>query len=109
MRDGNVRLARRQGYTAQKLGLAAAEALKDIRSVVNGSALILCAVLPVVIRLILAAIEDNARKRAEREGVVGIMTVCGEIVGKALSLFNLKPNARWAQSYEILYEKLTEK
>lgn len=24
-------------------------------------------------------------------------------------LFNLKPNARWAQSYEILYEKLTEK
>ena len=24
-------------------------------------------------------------------------------------LFNLKPNARWADSYEILYEKLTEK
>ena len=24
-------------------------------------------------------------------------------------LFNLKPNARWAESYEILYEKLTEK
>ena len=24
------------------------------------------------------------------------------------TLFNLKPNARWAQSYEILYEKLTE-
>ena len=23
-------------------------------------------------------------------------------------LFNLKPNARWAQAYEILYEKLTE-
>jgi len=25
------------------------------------------------------------------------------------SLFNLKPNDRWAESYEILYEKLTEK
>ena len=25
------------------------------------------------------------------------------------TLFNLKPNARWAESYEILYEKLTEK
>ena len=25
------------------------------------------------------------------------------------ALFNLKPNARWAESYEILYEKLTEK
>ena len=25
------------------------------------------------------------------------------------SLFNLKPNARWAESYEILYEKLTKK
>ena len=25
------------------------------------------------------------------------------------SLFNLKPNNRWAESYEILYEKLTEK
>ena len=24
-------------------------------------------------------------------------------------LFNLKPNARWAESYEILYEKLTKK
>lgn len=25
------------------------------------------------------------------------------------TLFNLKPNARWAESYEILYEKLTKK
>lgn len=25
------------------------------------------------------------------------------------TLFNLKPNARWAESYEVLYEKLTEK
>lgn len=25
------------------------------------------------------------------------------------ALFNLKPNARWAESYEILYEKLTKK
>ena len=25
------------------------------------------------------------------------------------TLFNLKPNDRWAESYEILYEKLTEK
>lgn len=25
------------------------------------------------------------------------------------TLFNLKPNSRWAQSYEILYEKLTKK
>ena len=24
-------------------------------------------------------------------------------------LFNLKPNARWAESYGVLYEKLTEK
>ena len=25
------------------------------------------------------------------------------------TLFNLKPNARWAEAYEILYEKLTQK
>ena len=25
------------------------------------------------------------------------------------TLFNLKPNARWAEAYEVLYEKLTEK
>ena len=37
---------------------------------------------------------------AFREGRVYIMDK---------TLFNLKPNARWAHSYEILYEKLTEK
>ena len=33
----------------------------------------------------------------------------GRIYVMDKKLFNLKPNARWAQSYEVLYEKLTAK
>jgi iron complex transport system substrate-binding protein len=34
---------------------------------------------------------------------------CGRLHVMDKTLFNLKPNARWAESYEILYEKLTKK
>ena len=46
--------------------------------------------------------EDSAWRElsAVREERVHIMDKC---------LFNLKPNARWAEAYELIYEILTEK